>query len=65
MLARKHQHPRTTACNDNGFIPMRRDARAPLPTILRVATETAGPIEAAGPISLSYLADGVLIITRA
>jgi hypothetical protein len=59
MLARKHQHPRTTACNDNGFIPMgRRDARAPLPTILRVATE------ATGPIALSYVADGVLIITR-
>ena len=58
MFARKHQRPRTTACNDNGFIPMRRDARAPLPTILRVATE------AVGLISLSYLADGVLIITR-
>jgi hypothetical protein len=58
MLARKHQHPRTTACNDNGFIPMRREARAPLPTILRVATE------AIGPIALSYVADGVLIITR-
>jgi len=58
MLARNHQRPRTTACNDNGFLPMPRDARAPLPTILRVATE------AAGPISLSYIADGVLIITR-
>ena len=58
MFARKYQRPRTTACNDNGFITLRRDARAPLPTILRVATE------AAGPISLSYVADGVLIITR-
>jgi hypothetical protein len=58
MFARKHQRPRTTACNDNGFITMRQDTRAPLPTILRVATE------AAGPISLSYIADGVLIITR-
>jgi len=58
MFARKHQRPRTTACNDNGFITLRWDTMALLPTILRVATE------AAGPIALSYIADGVLIITR-
>ncbi len=58
MFARKYQRARTTACNDNGFITIRRDATAPLLTILQVATE------AAGPISLSYIADGVLIITR-
>ena len=46
------------ASNDNGFLPFRQDAMAPLSNIVRVATE------AVGSISLTYIADGVLAISR-
>jgi len=59
MIARQLQCSRTTACNDNGFIRFGRDTVRPVPTILRVAREVIGPI------ALSYVADGVLIISRA
>jgi hypothetical protein len=58
MIARQLQCSRTTACNDNGIIATGRDAVGPAPTILRVA------IGAGRPIALSYIADGVLIISR-
>jgi hypothetical protein len=58
MIARQLQCSRTTACNDNGIIATGRDAVGPVPTILRVA------IGAGRPIALSYIADGVLIISR-
>jgi hypothetical protein len=59
MIARQLQRSRTTACNDNGFITFGRSAVGPIPTILRVAKE------AGRPIVLSYVADSVLIISRA
>jgi hypothetical protein len=58
MIARQLQCSRTTVCNDNGIIATGRDAVGPVPTILRVA------IGAGRPIALSYIADGVLIISR-
>ena len=58
MIARQLQWFRTTACNDNGFITSGRNAVGPVPTILRVA------IGAGRPIALSYVADGVVIISR-
>ena len=58
MIARQLQCSRTTACNDNGVIASGRNAVGPVPTILRVA------IGAGRPIALSYIADGVLIISR-
>ena len=58
MIARQLQCSRTTACNDNGVIASGRNAVGPVPTILRVA------IGAGRPIALSYVADGVVIISR-
>ena len=58
MIARQLQCFRTTACNDNGFIKFGRDTVRPIPTILHVA------MEASRPIALSYVADGVLIISQ-
>ena len=52
MIARQRQRPWTRACNDNGLIIPRRESMGLPPTILRVATETAGSI------ALSYVADG-------
>ncbi len=57
MLPRHDQHRHAPACNDNGpFSGYRRDL-LPLSNIVRVATEVAGSV------ALSYVADGVLIIT--
>jgi hypothetical protein len=58
MIARQRQRPWTRACNDNGLITPPQEGMGLPPTILRVAAETAGPI------ALSYVADGVLIISR-
>ena len=58
MIAPQLQWFRTTAFNDNGIIAFGRGAVGPVPTILRVA------IGAGRPIALSYIADGVLIISR-
>ena len=58
MIARQLQPSRTTACNDNGFITFGRSAVGPIPSILHVA------MEAGRPIVLSYVADGVLIISQ-
>ena len=58
MIALQLQPSRTTACNDNGFITFGRSAVGPIPTILRVA------MQAGYPIAISYVADGVLIISR-
>ena len=58
MSACPRQRPPMLASNDNGAVTFRRDATAPLSNIVRVA------IEVAGSISLTYLADGVLAITR-
>ena len=58
MLARRRPSHHTPACNDNGpFSAVRSNATAPLVNIIRVATDTAGPI------TVSYVAEGVLIIT--
>jgi len=55
------QHPSdndTPACNDNGsFFRRRGHAAPPLPGILESASETAGPI------CLSYVAQGVFLIS--
>ena len=58
MIAHQLQCARTPACNDNGFIRFGQDAVGPIPTILHVA------MEAGHPIVLSYVADGVLIISQ-
>jgi hypothetical protein len=58
MFARPSQRPQTLASNDNGIFTFRPNAMAPLSNIVCVATE------AAGSISLTYIADGVLAITR-
>jgi hypothetical protein len=58
MSACPRQRPPMLASNDNGPLTFRRDATAPLSNIARVA------IGAAGSISLTYIADGVLAITR-
>jgi len=58
MFARTSPCPQTLASNDNGILTFRRNATAPLSNIIRMATE------AAGSISLTYIADGVLAITR-
>jgi hypothetical protein len=57
MFARPSQHPQTLASNDNGILTFRRNATAALSNIVCVATE------AAGSISVTYIADGVLAIT--
>ena len=58
MSACPRQRLPMMASNDNGFLPFRQDAMAPLSKIVRVATE------AVGSISLTYIADGVLAISR-
>jgi hypothetical protein len=58
MSACTRQRLPMMASNDNGFLPFRQDAMAPLSNIVRVATE------AVGSISLTYIADGVLAISR-
>jgi len=58
MSACPRQRPPMMASNDNGILTFRQDAMAPLSNIVRVATE------AAGSISLTYIADGVLAITQ-
>ena len=58
MSACPRQHPPMLASNDNGTLTFRRDTTAPLSNIVRVA------VEAAGSLSLTYIADGVLAITR-
>jgi hypothetical protein len=58
MSACPRQRLPMMASNDNGFLPFRQDAMAPLSKIVRVATE------AVGSISLTYIADGVLAITQ-
>jgi hypothetical protein len=58
MSACPRQRPQTLASNDNGILTFRQDTAAPLSNIVRMA------IEAAGSISLTYIADGVLAITR-
>ncbi len=55
MLTRKLQN-RSTACNDNGIF-----AR-PAPSVSAPNIFTAA-VQAVGPISLSYVADGVMIIS--
>ena len=58
MSACPRQRLPMMASNDNGFLPFWQDAMAPLSKIVRVATE------AVGSISLTYIADGVLAISR-
>ena len=58
MLSRYRRSRHTQACNDNGpFSVVRGNGAAPHPTIIRVAAN------AAGAITLSYVAGGVLMIT--
>ncbi len=58
MLPRRSPSHYTPACNDNGpFSAIRSNATAPRSDIVRIATQVAGPL------TLSYVADGVLIIT--
>jgi hypothetical protein len=58
MFRSSHVHTeREPASNDNGVFGARRRVAAPR-SILAVAAQVAGPISA------SYLADGVMIITR-
>ncbi len=55
MLVRQLEAQPSPACNDNGeFAPRRRAAP---PSILKVAAELSGSI------SVSYVADGVLMIS--
>jgi hypothetical protein len=57
MFARQHQNRSARACNDNGFFLAIRPRDPVLPmSIVRIA------IDLGGSISLTYLADGVLII---
>ena len=58
MSACPRQRPPMLASNDNGALTFRRDTTAPLSNIVRVA------VEAAGSLSLTYIADGILAITR-
>jgi hypothetical protein len=58
MSACTRQRLPMMASNDNGLFTFRQDAMAPLSNIVRVATE------AVGSISLTYIADGVLAISR-
>lgn len=58
MLAQRRPSHHTPACNDNGpFSAIRSNATAPLSNIVRIATQVAGPV------TVSYMAEGVLIIT--
>jgi len=57
MLPRQDQRGHTPACNDNSLFSCKRHPM-PLSGIVWVATEVSGSV------ALSYVADGVLIITR-
>ena len=57
MLPRQDQRRHTPACNDNGLFSCKRHPMR-LSSIVRVATEVSGSV------ALSYVAEGVLIITR-
>jgi hypothetical protein len=57
MCARQTQTRATAACNDNGIFPvLRRRTPRPVSNILRIAFDLGGPI------TMSYVAGGVLII---
>jgi hypothetical protein len=57
MLSRPAQPRPIPACNDNGLLSKMGRSPMPLANIVQVATE------AAGAVALSYVVDGVLIIT--
>jgi hypothetical protein len=57
-MLRHHTTPRTAACNDNGaFAALRVRSDAPRGIL-------AAAMSAAGPISVTQLSEGVLIIDR-
>ena len=58
MLPQRSPRHQTPACNDNGsFSAIRCNTTPKAANIVRVATEVAGPV------TLSYVVDGVLILT--
>jgi rRNA processing protein Gar1 len=58
MLPQRSSRHQTPACNDNGsFSAIRCNITPKAPNIVGVATEVVGPV------TLSYVADSVLILT--